>query len=95
MLQLLERQNCQSLTVDLQEVSYVDTSGVAILMEALQSARAAGKAFQLKNLQQYARAGYLVLPPGKQSGLFMSRQALLRVDCCWPQSSSCHWRSVC
>jgi len=21
--------------------------------------------------------------------------SLLRVDCCWPQSSSCHWRSVC
>jgi anti-anti-sigma regulatory factor len=43
------------LTVDFQEVSYVDTSGVAILMEVLQSARAAGKAFELKNLQERPR----------------------------------------
>jgi len=41
--------------VDLHEISYVDTSGLAILMEVLQSARAAGKAFQLENLQQRPR----------------------------------------
>ncbi len=55
LLQVLENQRCQSLTVDFHEVSYVDTSGVAILMEVLQGARAAGKAFQLKNLQQRPR----------------------------------------
>lgn len=55
LLRVLESQSCQSLTVDLQEVLYVDTSGLAILMEVLQSARAAGKAFQLTNLQQRPR----------------------------------------
>jgi anti-anti-sigma factor len=55
LLQVLENQRCQSLTVDFHEVSYVDTSGVAILMEVLQAARAAGKAFQLENLQQRPR----------------------------------------
>jgi anti-sigma B factor antagonist len=55
LLQVLESQSCQSLTVDLHEVSYVDTSGLAILMEVLQGARAAGKAFQLENLQQRPR----------------------------------------
>jgi anti-sigma B factor antagonist len=55
LLQVLENQRCQTLAVDLHEVSYVDTSGVAILMEVLQGARAAGKAFQLENLQQRPR----------------------------------------
>ena len=52
LLQVLESDGCRSLTVDLHEVSYVDTSGVAILMEVLQGARAAGKTFRLKDLQQ-------------------------------------------
>ena len=55
LLQVLESASCQSLTVDFHEVFYVDTSGVAILMEVLQRARAAGKAFQLENLQQRQR----------------------------------------
>lgn len=55
LLQVLEGDSCQSLTVDLREVSYVDTSGLAILMQVLQGARAAGKAFQLENLQQRPR----------------------------------------
>jgi anti-anti-sigma factor len=55
LLQVLESDGCQSLTVDFREVSYVDTSGVAILMEVLQGARAAGKVFQLENLQQRPR----------------------------------------
>jgi anti-sigma B factor antagonist len=55
LLRVLESDDCQSLAVDLHEVSYVDTSGLAILMEVLQGARAAGKAFQLENLQQRPR----------------------------------------
>jgi anti-anti-sigma factor len=55
LLQVLESDSCQSLTVDFNEVFYVDTSGVAILMEVLQGARAASKLFQLKNLQQRPR----------------------------------------
>ena len=55
LLQVLESDSCRSLTVDFHAVSYVDTSGVAILMEVLQGARAAGKAFQLENLQQRPR----------------------------------------
>jgi anti-anti-sigma factor len=55
LLQVLESDGCQSLAVDFHEVSYVDTSGVAILMEVLQGARAAGKAFRLENLQQRPR----------------------------------------
>ena len=55
LLQVLESDGCQSLAVDFYEVSYVDTSGVAILMEVLQRARAAGKAFRLENLQQRPR----------------------------------------
>jgi anti-sigma B factor antagonist len=55
LLQVLESDGCQSLAVDFHEVSYVDTSGVAILMEVLQGARAAGKTFQLRDLQQRPR----------------------------------------
>ena len=55
LIRILQSQSCQSLTVDLREVLYVDTSGLAILMEVLQRARAAGKAFQLENLQQRPR----------------------------------------
>lgn len=55
LLQVLENESCQRLTVDFGQVSYVDTSGVAILMEVLQGARAGGKVFQLRNLQQRPR----------------------------------------
>jgi anti-anti-sigma factor len=55
LLQVLESDSCRSLVADFYKVSYVDTSGVAILMEVLQGARAAGKAFQLENLQQRPR----------------------------------------
>jgi anti-sigma B factor antagonist len=55
LLRVLEGQSYRSVTMNLQEVSYVDTSGVAILMEVLQAARAAGKIFQLQNLQQRPR----------------------------------------
>lgn len=55
LLQVLESDGCRRLTVDFHEVSYIDTSGVAILMEVLQVARAAGKAFQLENLQKRPR----------------------------------------
>ena len=55
LLRVLEIQSCQSLIVDVLEVSYVDTSGVAILMEVLQRARSVRKTLQLESLQQRPR----------------------------------------
>ena len=47
--------NCQTLTVDCSEVSYVDTSGLAMWLETLRAARIRGKAFQLSGLRERPR----------------------------------------
>ena len=51
----LESSTCQILTVDFHEVAYVDTSGLALLVEILKAARTQGKAFHLSGLQERPR----------------------------------------
>jgi anti-sigma B factor antagonist len=55
LLQRLEAPGCQILTVDFREVAYVDTSGLAILVEVLKAARAQAKMFHLSGLQERPR----------------------------------------
>ena len=55
MLRRLEEPSCQILTVDFRDVPYVDTSGLAMLVEVLKAARAQGKAFHLSGLQERPR----------------------------------------
>jgi anti-sigma B factor antagonist len=55
LLQRLESPGCRSLTVDFSEVPYVDTSGLAVLVETLRAARTLGKTFQLSGLQERPR----------------------------------------
>jgi anti-sigma B factor antagonist len=50
LLRCLESPNCKSLRVDLSEVAYVDTSAIAIVLEALKAARVRRKMFQLTGL---------------------------------------------
>jgi anti-sigma B factor antagonist len=55
---LLEHVNSpdsRSLTVDFYEVAYVDTSGLAILIEILKAARYQGKTFSLSRLRERPR----------------------------------------
>ena len=47
LLQQLRSPACQSLTVDFHDVEYMDTSGLAILVEILRAARAEEKSFHL------------------------------------------------
>jgi anti-sigma B factor antagonist len=51
----LESPSCRILTADFCEVVYVDTSGLAILVEVLKAARVQGKAFQLSGLRNRPR----------------------------------------
>jgi anti-sigma B factor antagonist len=51
----VESASCQSLTVDLYEVEYIDTSGLAILVETLRAARLQGKALSLSRLRERPR----------------------------------------
>jgi anti-sigma B factor antagonist len=51
----LESSVCRILTVDFHEVAYVDTSGLAVLVEILKAARTQGKAFHLSGLQERPR----------------------------------------
>ena len=51
----LESSSCQTLTVDFHEVDYIDTSGLALLVETLKTARTQGKAFHLRGLQERPR----------------------------------------
>jgi anti-sigma B factor antagonist len=55
LLRQLESSPCRILTVDLHEVAYVDTSGVAMLVETLKAARTQGKALRLSGLQERPR----------------------------------------
>ena len=55
LLRQLESSSCRILTVDLHEVAYVDTSGLALLVEVLKAARTKGKAFHLSGLQERPR----------------------------------------
>jgi anti-sigma B factor antagonist len=55
---LLERVNSpdsRSLTVDFYEVAYVDTSGLAMLIEVLKAARYQGKTLSLSRLRERPR----------------------------------------
>jgi anti-sigma B factor antagonist len=55
LLRRLEGPSCQILTVDFHDVAYVDTSGLAMLVEVLRSARTQGKAFHLSGLRERPR----------------------------------------
>ena len=55
LLQRLASPDCQTLTVDFREVPYVDTSGLAVLVEILKAARTQGKTFQLSGLSERTR----------------------------------------
>jgi len=51
----LETPNCCILTLDLYDVAYIDTSGLAIMVEILRAARRRGKAFHLSRLGERPR----------------------------------------
>ena len=54
-LQSLEARSYPTLSVDCSGVTYIDTSGLAVLVETLRTARAKGKAFRLTGLQERPR----------------------------------------
>ena len=55
LVQRLQFPDCNSLTLDLYEVTYIDTSGLAVLVETLKVARRLRKAFHLSRLQERPR----------------------------------------
>ena len=55
LLRLVESSSCHILTADLREVDYIDTSGLALLVEILKAARTQGKVFHLSGLQERPR----------------------------------------
>jgi anti-sigma B factor antagonist len=55
LLGTLQASDCETLTVDLHEVEYMDTSGLAVLLEVLRAARVLNKAFQLSGLGERPR----------------------------------------
>jgi anti-anti-sigma factor len=55
LLRRLEAPGCQVLTVDFRGVTYVDTSGLAMLVEVLKAARTQAKMFHLSGLQERPR----------------------------------------
>jgi anti-sigma B factor antagonist len=55
LLHLLQSPNLKRLTVDLFSVKYMDTSGLAVLIEILKAARANGKSFCLQRLRDQPR----------------------------------------
>ena len=52
---MLRTPECQRLEVNFSEVVYIDTSGVAVLMEVLKSARHLGKKLELSGLRDSPR----------------------------------------
>jgi anti-sigma B factor antagonist len=55
LMQRVQSKECGSLTVDLYSVDYVDSSGLAILLEVLKAARLEGKRFLLSRLRDRPR----------------------------------------
>jgi anti-sigma B factor antagonist len=55
LLRRVQSPNCNTLTVDLYDVAYIDTSGLAMLMELLRAARVHGKEFRLSGLRERPR----------------------------------------
>ena len=55
LLRMLDAPDCRRLTLDFSEVVYVDTSGLAVLIEVLRSARQLGKSLQLIELRERPR----------------------------------------
>ena len=55
LLRRLEAPGCQILTVGFRDVAYLDTSGLATLVEILGAARTRGKTFQLSGLLERPR----------------------------------------
>ena len=62
LLQMLRVANCQCLEVSFCEVAYIDTSGLAVLVDVLKSARHLGKKLELSGLQ--GRPRYLLESTG-------------------------------
>jgi anti-sigma B factor antagonist len=55
LLQMLKAPECRRLTLDFSDVVYIDTSGLAVLIESLRSARQLGKSLQLSGLRERPR----------------------------------------
>jgi anti-sigma B factor antagonist len=55
LLQILKAPDSRRLTLDFSEVDYIDTSGLAVLIEALRSARQLSKTLQLTGLRERPR----------------------------------------
>ena len=55
MLRKLGSLGCPVFTVDLEEVTYMDTSGLAVLVEFLKAARQSSKRLQLSGLREKPR----------------------------------------
>ena len=55
LLRILRAPDCQRLEVNFSEVVYIDTSGIAVLMEVLKSARHVGKKLELSGLHDSPR----------------------------------------
>jgi anti-sigma B factor antagonist len=55
LLRMVNAADCRRLTVDFGEVLYIDTSGLAVLIEVLRSARQLGKRLQLSGLRDRPR----------------------------------------
>jgi len=55
LLQTLQSADCNSLTVDFYDVAYMDTSGLAVLLEVLRAARRLNKTFHLSGLRERPR----------------------------------------
>ena len=55
LLQRIESPSCELLTLDLGDVAYLDTSGIAVFIEILKAARSQGKNFRLTGLRERPR----------------------------------------
>jgi anti-sigma B factor antagonist len=55
LLRTLQAAGCRQLTIDFSEVLYIDTSGLAVLIEVLRSTRQLGKTLRLSGLRERPR----------------------------------------
>ncbi|MBI3315555.1 MAG: STAS domain-containing protein [Candidatus Omnitrophica bacterium] len=77
---LFERQSAKKVVVDLQSVSYVDSSGLATLVEMLKRMKLQGGAFGLTGLSDKVKSLFEITKLDKLFPIFATQEdAVLRV----------------
>jgi anti-sigma B factor antagonist len=71
---IFEKENAKKLVIDLERVSYIDSSGLATLVEALKRARSQGGALGLAGMSDKVKSLFEITKLDKLFAIFPNQQ---------------------